>query len=104
MWPKEVPTFKASDILVGKDLDEYRDGEKATVIGWLNECVLYGPPETEIVTITPQDLKDYDKAVSIFRKHAGLKRGEELDFWEETVKPRQAAKWLNATMKELGYE
>ena len=100
MIPDKGTRLKTSDILV-KPTGEYRVGERASLIGWLKELFLFGPPDVEYWQTSAKDQREYGKAVDILRKHARLTRHDDLHDFEEKITAKKAATLLNKTIKEM---
>ena len=100
MIPDKGTRLKTSDILV-KPTGEYRVGERASLIGWLKELFLFGPPDVEYWQTSAKDRKDYEKAVDILRKHARVTRWDDLHDLEEKITAKKAVKILNKIIKEM---
>ena len=103
MIPTEVPIFSAKDLLPPCS-NEYQVGSKLSIIGWLKQLFLYG--DKDMVQITPEDRKDYNKALEAFKKANGLGKKYDVCAYEDTKghTATKQAKALNKAMKELGYE
>ena len=100
MIPDKTTRLKVSDILV-KPTGEYRVGNKASLIGWLKELFLFGPPDVEYWTTSTGERNDYAKAVDILRKHARITRRDDLHDFEEKITAKKAVTLLNKTIKEM---
>jgi hypothetical protein len=96
--PEWIPVFRKEDILV----DEHNYGEppKMTTVGWLKHLFLIDF-NSDYVTISQQDRKDFQKAVDILRREAKIKGW--LEEWEDSTSPAVQAKMLNKVRTKLGY-
>ena len=93
--------FKSADMLTGKAAEQsYREGDKATILGHLKEMFLFGD-DPEYIEITAERRKKYNKAIDILRRIAKISGKVDLETWETTLKPGQAAKLLNQIIKEM---
>ena len=109
--PEGLTSLKADDILLAGESDEYREGDKASLVGHLKELFLFGGrlDQLEYLDITDADRKDYRKACDILRREAGwnvrVSKDElpdgDLHELEETVTRKRAASLINKTVKEF---
>jgi len=98
--PDKGTRIRTSDILVGPET-EYRIGDKASLVGWLRELFLYGPPDFEYSQTSTKDRKDYTNAVHTLKKYAKLSKRDDIHDFEEKITARKAVTLLNKTIKEM---
>ena len=104
MIPESMPVFTYEDILEPPPV-EYEVGDIRSTVGWLKHLFLFRICEDQphCIQITPEDRKDYQKAVDKFRILSKIKKGESIDRWEETASRKAQAAALNKLRKSLGY-
>lgn len=101
MIPEYMPVFTAAHILI--DSEEYGLPDIAmTTMGWLKHLFLFNF-DAEHIEISPQDRKDFEKALDIFRTCAKISRKEDIHDWEEKTSAVKQASALNKLRKEMKY-
>ena len=101
MIPNKDIRIKPSNVLVGPH-NEYRIGDKASLVGWLKELFLYGADDLEYCQTSNQDRKDYANAVNVVRKASSLSRHEDLHDFEEKGNSKESG--LTAKQNDKGNE
>lgn len=108
MIPNRLTKLTADDILKATPDCEYREGSKATLVGWLKELFLYGGCD-KYLQISPGDRIDYRKACDELRKNAKIPRWVNQEFltdsdlhdYEEKITCKKAAALINKTVKGM---
>jgi len=104
MIPETIPVFTYDDI-IEPPAKEYEEGDRKTAVGWLKHLFLFDNVEGDpnLIWITPESRKFYQKALDLLRAECTMKRGETAEDWEETATRKAQAVALNKVRKKLGY-
>lgn len=104
MIPEYFPVLTADDIIEPPP-KEYEAGEVRSTVGWLKHLFLFQPCEDkpDCIQITTEDRKDFKNVLDKFRIVNKMKKGENIDEWEETASRKKQASALNKLRKAMGY-
>jgi hypothetical protein len=97
----EKDIINKNQILRPTATSEFEEGDKKTILGWLQELYLYTEDDKGYVDPKPTRLT-YNKAITLLRKHAKLGKDSDLLSFEEKTTETKAATLLNQVIKEMG--
>jgi len=99
MIPNKIPVFSLKNVCISQD---YEDGDKKTVVGWLKYLFLWKEDEGYSST-SAQDYKDYQRVESKLRAIIGVSKMD-LHEWEDSTPLKRQISVLNKFQKSFKLE